>query len=459
MTGSKTWAEKWEYVNHLGEGGQGTTFQVKSKIDGSNAVAKVLKDSGNPRARQRMFREVANIRVVADAGGRVPKVLDSNVESFDDINIELFFVMECIDGMTLDAYVRKQNMLSLDEAVNVIMNICKTVEIAHEQDVLHRDLKPRNIVVSNNDGSITPTILDYGLSFNQSAASKSLTGTRENIWNEFLSMPETNVENGDRRDPRTEYTAICGLFYFCITGHYPELLRDGANKAPHERSGYDGNKAIATNSMCAHLKAFFDMGFAQNINERFQSLSEITTRLQAIIDKANDVPVADPKIAAIQYSEILRNRSRPVQLGEYRNAILPVLSEACDCLAKEYREPLDLFRINIDPPNLSHSSRADLKLDYDYTGVALTISIMVSHCSKTERISYEIWAEGSNAIIIRVVKAFENPQVFTMIKSNLVQVYEILKYPGRNPPTKEIIINDFKIALNESMERFAGMEE
>src|ERR1019366_5419608 len=104
MSVNESWNKKWVEIEPLSGGGQGDTILVKS-ISGEppQAVLKLLKPqkAQDAKARGRMAQEVTNLKVLRNAGGKVPQVLDGNTEQFEDLTEPLFFVMEYIVGKTL----------------------------------------------------------------------------------------------------------------------------------------------------------------------------------------------------------------------------------------------------------------------------------------------------------------------------------------------------------------------
>src|SRR5262245_18802098 len=101
MASKEPWYEKWQVVDELGGGGQGLTYKVMSRSDGTPGVLKKLKNNKRPQSRGRMHREVTSLDVLANAGLKVPRVFDGNTAKYQDNNIQLYFVMEYVPGRTL----------------------------------------------------------------------------------------------------------------------------------------------------------------------------------------------------------------------------------------------------------------------------------------------------------------------------------------------------------------------
>ena len=229
------WDEKWTNMRALGSGGQGVTRLVDSiEHPDRIGVLKYLVNNKHPASRARMRREVASLQSLRALGGKVPEVYDHNTGSYEDASVELYLVMEFVDGVTLAEYLKTNGQLPVDQSIDFSLDLCKTVEIAHNEGILHRDLKPDNIVVRDAMANDL-WIVDYGLSFNTS--DEDLTETVETFRNKFLDLPETNTPGGNRRDPRSDVTALCAVFYFTLSGYRcgATTRRDGQDATPAAR--------------------------------------------------------------------------------------------------------------------------------------------------------------------------------------------------------------------------------
>jgi hypothetical protein len=120
---NEPWKEKSVEVKLLDGGGQGYTFLVKGVSGGTkNAVLKLLKPqkAQDPKRRRHMYQEVANLKILHSAGGKVPEVLDGNTENFEDINVSMYFVMGYIEGSTLANLIKQSDGLPVETWVGII---------------------------------------------------------------------------------------------------------------------------------------------------------------------------------------------------------------------------------------------------------------------------------------------------------------------------------------------------
>jgi len=326
------WQKNWEKKKALGSGGQGITFLVTRKSDKTSGVLKLLKYGDNEQARGRMAQEARNLQVLNKADCKVPAVLETNADQFENSNVQLFMIMEYIEGQTLADAIDKGGRLSLQAAASIAFDLSGTVQMALEYDVIHRDLKPENIIVR----AIEPAdlvVVDYGLSFRPE---DDLGGTqsRETLDNDFLSLPERRVHGGDRRDARSEFTYICAILYYCITKHRPVDLVDGSGRLPHQRPGHTVAEALPNEERVKKLEVFLDRGLALDINSRFPSITNLQERLHHVIDSQTNNMEESPNIFAANSRLRLLKNDRVTQLAAYREYGKKLL----DVLQKVYSE-------------------------------------------------------------------------------------------------------------------------
>lgn len=273
----KPWLESWEEGKALEPGGQGATKVVRSKTDDRVGVLKVLHKDKDPDRRRRMHREAEALRTLSHAG--VARLYDSNTMNFEGTT-RLFIVTEYIPGSTVAAAVLRKRF-SLDEAVVITTRLVEAVAHCHKNNTGHRDIKPDNIIL-RGDSNAAPVLIDFGLSFNLDDDASLETPSEQQVGNRFLALPELTTPGSEKRDPRSDLTFCCAIFYFALSGLQPMTLRDEKGAPPHERRGFQEMLAALPERTRLLTNLLLGRGFKQNIAERFQTPQELLAALEGL---------------------------------------------------------------------------------------------------------------------------------------------------------------------------------
>jgi serine/threonine-protein kinase len=158
-----------EYVveRKLGEGGFGAVYRAVHPVIGKTAAVKVLHPqySSNPDVVSRFVSEARAVNQI-----RHRHIID--IFSFGTLEDgRHYYVMELLEGVTLDAYLERAGRLEPVQALPILQGVARALEAAHEAGIAHRDLKPENVFLAvYDDGTVFPKILDFGVA-------KLLTGS------------------------------------------------------------------------------------------------------------------------------------------------------------------------------------------------------------------------------------------------------------------------------------------
>jgi serine/threonine protein kinase len=313
-----SWLVNWNEGKGLGGGGgaQGKTRQVTRRTDGLLGVLKELRHQQLDKHRARMRREVTNLGTLANLKAKVPHVLEDGTTGYEDKKNLMYFIMEHIPGTNLEDLMKERKRLTLEDAIGVTRALCDTMAIAHENQILHRDLKPANIMVRDFH-SKDIVIVDFGLSFNR-VEGENLTETDERVGNNFLRLPESGDGGNDKRDHRSDVTLLVGVFYYCLTGHAPKVLRDHPHRrAPHRRPGQTVRDALGDDKRVFAIDSLFDQGFQERQEDRFESCAFLSHRLDAL-RVGNGTVFEDPMALAAHFSKELSAKDRKTQLASMR---------------------------------------------------------------------------------------------------------------------------------------------
>lgn len=211
-------AGRYEILELLGEGGMGAVYKAR-QIDMDALVAiKLLSPDVVPDtvARQRLHSEARSLAVMSHPS--IPKV--HCIDQLPDGSI--FLVMDLIGGRSLDSILREQGKLPLDEALPVFMEVAEALAHAHERGLVHRDLKPGNIMISEEDGSRRAYVLDFGIAKNLSSSQK-FTQTGALIGTANYMSPEQ--ASGMPLGPQSDLYSLACVLYETLVG-YPVYQAD-----------------------------------------------------------------------------------------------------------------------------------------------------------------------------------------------------------------------------------------
>lgn len=200
-------AERYEILGKIGTGGMADVYKAKDHKLNRFVAVKVLK----PEFREdttfiRKFRSEAQAAAVLTH----PNIV--NVFDVGDDNGVYYIVMELIEGITLKEYISKKGRLSVKEATSIAIQVSMGLEAAHSHGIVHRDVKPQNIIISM-DGKVKVT--DFGIA----RAASSNTISSNVMGSVHYSSPEQ--VRGGYSDEKSDIYSLGITMYEMVTGKVP----------------------------------------------------------------------------------------------------------------------------------------------------------------------------------------------------------------------------------------------
>ena len=438
------WEKTWLLGDRIGKGGQGLTYHATNKDSNENGALKKLNNNRSPVARARMHREAANLQVLNTTDANVPRLLDHNTELHSDGKTELYIVSEFVPGPTLEYRVKATGLLDVENATALIQQIARTLSIAHTEQILHRDLKPDNIIL--RDGNTSDAVLiDFGLSFNES--DDDLTENEETFRNKFLDLPETNTPGGDRRDARSDITCLSALLYFCLTGNRIGQLSDSDGVLPHRRSGFSLRDHFPDDARLLGLEALLDTGLQPSVTARHQTIDEFIARLELATDSAPEQAGNIADLAQLAYQQI-HSTNRETQLDAILKQIQAAMNagfKKTDALSKEIA-PLGLKKQVVWLQKIPDGFD---KLDQNFRCWTLT----APPNTELRIICVAIVADGDECVLVQQFAADQNDLPNLMSKSS--GWTEIARFLPTNPDVEEIVFDSTQRILRSLLVEYA----
>ena len=199
---------RYEILERIGTGGMAVVYKAKCHRLNRLVAVKILKSD---LAQDEDFRRRFNAESQA-----VAQLSHPNIVSVYDVSrggdIE-YIVMELIDGITLKQYMEKRGQLNWRESLHFITQIMRGLSHAHSRGIVHRDIKPQNVMVLR-DGSVN--VADFGIACLENAAQ---TLTQEALGSVHYISPEQ--ARGDRIDARSDIYSAGVVLYEMLTGRLP----------------------------------------------------------------------------------------------------------------------------------------------------------------------------------------------------------------------------------------------
>ena len=201
----------YELLEEIGRGGQGVVFRARQKSLNRTVALKVISlGQWASKAHLKRFRREAEAAASLDHPCIVP------IYEVDERDGSCYFSMKFVEGGQLDEVTRREPM-PIRRAVELIAKVARTVHYAHEHGILHRDIKPGNILL---DAKGEPHLTDFGLARLVESES-SVTHTLDVLGTPSYMAPEQAVGNNAAVSNATDVYGLGAVLYQLLTGHPP----------------------------------------------------------------------------------------------------------------------------------------------------------------------------------------------------------------------------------------------
>ena len=262
-------ADRYEIVRELGIGGMGRIYQALDRELDEPVALKVLR-AGDSEGRhvERFLREIKMAR----------RITHTNVVKVYDLGTwkeHKYITMEYIDGLNLEQWVRLRPALDVQEAVRLMADIAAGLESAHGLGIIHRDIKPQNILLK--EGKV-PKILDFGIARGAGGGVDMTTAGFVMGSPKYMSPEQVQAMPLDHR---TDIYSLGVVMYFVFTGREP-FVGDSPSAIAYKHIGEaprpprDLNAAIPEWLNDAILKSL-----AKDRDQRYASMRELVATLSA----------------------------------------------------------------------------------------------------------------------------------------------------------------------------------
>jgi serine/threonine-protein kinase len=282
---------RYRLTRPIGQGGMGVVYGGET-VDTRQPVALKL-------LRPELHAEDDVVRRFLEEGLVAQRIVHPNVlRVFEAGRAEdgtPFLAMELLDGSSLQAFMRASGRIPPAQAVPIVLGILAGLGAAHAMGVVHRDLKPDNVILARDrSGAIVPKLVDFGIAKVMDAAGGMGNQTRTGV---LLGTPAymspEQIRNAKDVDLRTDLWAVGVMFYEMVTGRpaFPaptEFARLAAVLGTHP------DPLVSVDPALAPFAPFVERALRKDRNHRFQSADEMAHALAQAASAAAAMPGSHP---------------------------------------------------------------------------------------------------------------------------------------------------------------------
>lgn len=274
---------KYEVLDVLGRGGMGVVYRARDTRIGRNVAIKTLTEgfSGNADMLRRFYQEAGHTGNL-----RHPNIVI--IYDFGDEDGLPYIVMEYLDGDPLDRLIREKEPLHLSLKLEIIEQVCSALAYAHSQEMIHRDVKPANVIVQH-DGLVK--LLDFGIARGgEHQVDGGMTRTGTLVGTPAYMAPERL--QGIPFDGRSDIFSAGVVLYQLLTGRlpfdaeYPAILHQILEQDPPPLSSF-------LSGYPPQLDQILERALAKKPAERYASAADMAADLNSIGTRLKSLRVAE----------------------------------------------------------------------------------------------------------------------------------------------------------------------
>ena len=259
--------DRYEIIELIGSGGMANVYKALCHRLNRYDAVKIMRDetAANTELRRRLRAESQAVAMLSHPN--IVSVYD--VSHSDDVE---YIVMELIDGITLKQYLQKKSVLDPSEVLDFTIQTAKALEHAHSKGIIHRDIKPQNIMLLK-DGMIK--VADFGIASLENTIEEN---NGETVGSVHYIAPEQ--ARGEAPDARSDIYSLGIVMYEMLTGRLPYVGNSDVEVAVKHMNTDPVTPRDIVPSIPEELERICLKAMNSNIDERYQSASEMLADLE-----------------------------------------------------------------------------------------------------------------------------------------------------------------------------------
>jgi serine/threonine protein kinase len=303
----ETIGERYEIEELVGHGGMSSVYKARDSLLERHVALKILHEqySADEDFVERFKREARSVAQLQHPN--IVTVIDRGEEDGRQ-----FIVFEYIDGENLKEHVVRKGRLDVREALEIALEVARGLAFAHDQGLVHRDVKPQNILL-NGDGRAKVT--DFGIARSVDVDGMTQTGTILGTSN-YIAPEQAS---GQRVDAHSDVYALGVVLYELLTGELPfpgETFVAVAMKHMHEPAP---NLLDVRGDVPLRVAAAADRALEKDPEQRFPTMDAFAAELEACLTELDHGPEGDPTVVIPSVRHAARRRKQvsrwPIGIG------------------------------------------------------------------------------------------------------------------------------------------------
>jgi serine/threonine-protein kinase len=259
-------------LRRLGEGGMGAVYLGYHESEKLQVAIKVLNDqlSGIQTSVDRFYREAKSGALLDH-----PNIVRNITMGQDRETKKHYLVLEYVDGPSAHALIDQFGVLAVGDAVHIVLDIARALEHAHSRSIVHRDIKPDNILITKSG---LAKLSDLGLAKRVDEASH-LTAARQGFGTPYY-MPYEQAMNAKSVDGRSDIYALGATLYHLVTGEVPFAGANHIEVVEKKNLGFYTPASAVNAKVPEILDRIIDKMLARDPKDRYQTASELIVDLE-----------------------------------------------------------------------------------------------------------------------------------------------------------------------------------
>ncbi|MEG2484156.1 MAG: Stk1 family PASTA domain-containing Ser/Thr kinase [Clostridia bacterium] len=288
---------RYEIIEKIGQGGMATVYKARCKVLNRHVAVKVLKEE--------YLEDAEFVKRFRDEAQSAGSLSHPNIVSVYDVGKEgnvNFIIMELVDGKTLKEYIKEKGCLQYTKALKIAMQIASALEEAHAHHIIHRDIKPHNIMLTKD---LMVKVTDFGIA--KITTNATMTNTATTLGSVHYFSPEH--AKGGYTDEKSDIYSLGVVMYEMLTGVLPFDAESPVAIALKHIQEMPVEPVVLKPELPSAVNSIVMKALEKNTAKRYSSASELIKDIYSAIKYPDEVV---PSMAEINLEDLEKTQVIPI---------------------------------------------------------------------------------------------------------------------------------------------------